>query len=213
MQIYFDFLFYMKTQHTNEYVNLEAFRKRNALLQQDVADILGTSRGYISMVERGDSKLSSQKIDLLFDAAAKNHWDVSDLVPGYSRLQSVMAYLLRKDDSSSNYFTNHLLSSVLEERIKHGEIGINEAFADAIVKQYSEIDKQWLLDGTGEMLLTPKGRTSELALLKEEVRQLKASLLEYQETNMRLLQSLPTLIADEIEKRREQSVSKKYSKS
>ena len=165
------------------------------------------------MVERGDSKLSSQKIDLLFDAAAKNHWDVSDLVPGYSRLQSVMAYLLRKDDSSSNYFTNHLLSSVLEERIKHGEIGINEAFADAIVKQYSEIDKQWLLDGTGEMLLTPKGRTSELELLKEEVRQLKASLLEYQETNMRLLQSLPTLIADEIEKRREQSVSKKYSKS
>ena len=203
----------MKTQHTNEYVNLEAFRKRNALLQQDVADILGTSRGYISMVERGDSKLSSQKIDLLFDAAAKNHWDVSDLVPGYSRLQSVMAYLLRKDDSSSNYFTNHLLSSVLEERIKHGEIGFNESCADAILQQSSETDTQWLLAGTGEMLLTPKGGPSELELLKEEVRQLKASLLEYQETNMRLLQSLPTLIADEIEKRREQSVSKKYSKS
>ena len=199
----------MKTQHANENVNLEAFRKKNALLQQDVADILGTSRGYISMVERGDGKLSSQKLDLLFEAALKNHWDTSDLVPAYSRLQSVMTYLQEKDDTSNNYFLAHLLTSVIEEKIKHGEIGINEAFAEAIVKQYSEIDKEWLLDGTGEMLLTPKGGPSELELLKEEVRQLKASLLEYQETNMRLLQSLPTLIADEIARRSEQSVSRK----
>lgn len=191
----------MKAQHTNEYVNLEAFRKKNALLQQDIADLLGTSRGYISMVERGDSKLSYQKLDLLFDAALKNHWDVSDLVPGYTRIQSVMTYLLEKDASSTNSLSKHLFSSIIEERIKHGEIGINEAFADAIVKEYPEIDKVWLLNGTGKMLLTPDNKPSELEQLREEIRLLRVRLSEYQEENRKLLESLPGLIASEIAKR------------
>lgn len=205
----------------NYYVTLDAFRKKNGLLQQDIADFLGTSRGYISMVEKGDSKLSSQKLDMLFNGAGEKNWDISDLVPAYSRLQEILSYACKKLYGESvnpdiihglDQYIPALISPVIAQKIKYGEIGITNAVADAITKEYPEISRLWILDGTGSMLLEPNDQPSELELLREEVRQLRASLTEYQEENKKLIDSLPRLIADEIEKRSEQSVSRKDNK-
>ncbi len=198
-------------KETNTFSNLflDSFRKKNALLQQDVADFLGTSRGYISKVEKGNSKLSPSKIDMLLEGAQKNNWDVSDLVPAYSRLEQVYDYIISKTLGTSigkgapkdlDRVIVQILSPAIVNKIKYGEIGLNGAVAEAILRQYPEIDKQWLLDGTGEMLLAPSDGPSELEKLREEVRLLRASLDEYKEENKKLLSALPGLIAAEIAK-------------
>ena len=191
-------------------VDLEAFRKKNALKQQDIADFLGTSRGYISMVENGDRKLSAANLDKLFEGAIANNWDVSDLVPDYSRLQSVLSYLLEKEvNGLTKVSGDNFFSEAFKQKLKHGEIGFNETVSDQLLKYFPEISRQWLLDGSGEMLLAPNQEPSELDKLREEVRLLRVSLNAYQEENRRLLESLPKLIAAEMAKRSEQSVSKK----
>lgn len=58
-------------------IDLKAFRKSNHLRQDDVADYLNVTRGYISMVENGLSKLSEDK--LLSLLANTNGWDTSAL--------------------------------------------------------------------------------------------------------------------------------------
>lgn len=194
-------------------VDLEAFRKKNALKQQDVADFLGTSRGYISMVENGDSKLSAANLDKLFEGAIANNWDVSDLVPDYSRLQSVLSYLLEKEvNGLTKVSGDNFFSEAFKQKLKHGEIGFNETVSDQLLKYFPEISRQWLLDGSGQMLLTPDNSPSELEQLREEVRLLRVRLSEYQEENRKLFESLPSLVASEIAKRSELSGSKEKGK-
>lgn len=198
-----------KTHSEEAYLFLDAFRKKNSLLQQEVADFLGTSRGYISMVEQGDSKLSTNKIEKLYESAIEKNWDISDLVPAYSRLEQVFNYISNKAfgvqaswevKEELDKVLPALLSPAIIQKIRHGEIGLTGAVADAIIKQYPEINRQWLLDGTGEMLLAPSDGPSELEKLREEVRLLRASLDEYKEENKKLLSALPGMIAAEIAK-------------
>ncbi len=200
-----------KTRTQNEFATLflDAFRKKNALLQQDVADFLGTSRGYISMVEKGDSKLSTAKIDMLFEGAQQNNWDISDLVPAYSRLERVFSYISnmtygnpvsREAPKGLEQVLPAIISPAIVQKIKYGEIGITDAIAEAIVKHYPEINRQWLVDGTGEMLLSPNNEPTELEKLREEVQLLRASLEEYRQENKKLLEALPGLVAAEIAK-------------
>ncbi len=198
-----------KSEFSENHLFLDAFRKKNALLQQDVADFLGTSRGYISMVEKGDSKLSASKIEMLYDGAEKHNWDLTGLIPAYDRLIQALSYILSKElDSYPNLINYNDIDKVLSDlltpktsqKLKHGEIGISGPIADTIVKHYPEINRQWLIDGTGEMLLTSKNEPTELEKLREEVRLLRASLDEYKEENKKLLSALPSLIAAEIAK-------------
>ena len=195
-----------KSKNYENHLFLDAFRKKNALLQQDVADFLGTSRGYISMVEKGDSKLSASKIEMLLNGAQEHNWDTSDLVPAYNRL--LFAIFSDQDGSHLHAYTEQELDTILSDlltpstvsKIKYGEIGINEAIADAIVKHYPHINRQWLIDGSGEMFIDAHDAPSELDKLREEVRLLRVSLEEYREENRKLLEALPGLVAAEIAK-------------
>ena len=59
-------------------VNLKAFRKANKIKQEVLADYLGVSRGYISIVETTDNKLSDEKVAMLL--ANDKSWDTSMLI-------------------------------------------------------------------------------------------------------------------------------------
>lgn len=198
-----------KSEFSESHLFLDAFRKKNALLQQDVADFLGTSRGYISMVEKGDSKLSASKIEMLYEGAEKNNWDLSGFIPAYDRLTKALFYILDKEaeafpnqiyDNDIDKALSDLLTPKTCQKLKYGEIGVSGPIADTIVKHYPEINRQWLIDGTGEMLLSSTKEPSELEKLREEVRLLRVSLDEYKEENKKLLEALPGLIAAEIAK-------------
>lgn len=199
---------YMETGK-NEYVFLEQFRKRNALRQQDIADFLGTSRGYISMVEKGDSKLSSKNIDKLLAAMDSNQWDVDDLVPAYSRMKLFLEYAVEKmsDKKGHSISDTELFSELpyvvpfyVEHKMKYGEIGINDALASAIVKNYPEINKQWLTDGIGKMIKDTPGQPTEVELLREEINQLRAEINCYKEQLSALLNELPDKIVEALHK-------------
>lgn len=59
-------------------IDLKTFRRSNKMRQQELADYLSVTRGYISLVETGASKLSEDKLALLL----KNPfgWDTSMLI-------------------------------------------------------------------------------------------------------------------------------------
>ena len=58
-------------------VDLTRFREKNGLLQKDIADYLGVSRVFISLVESGKTPLPYDKYQRLLDN--ENGWDVSYL--------------------------------------------------------------------------------------------------------------------------------------
>ena len=214
----------MSKSDKNVNIRLEAFRKKNSLRQEEVAKAIGVSRGFISMVETGDSKFSEGTFDALLRASEQNCWDTTILVPAYWRLLRLVPFILDKrpwlntsgfegvlEGEEENVLNDGVkaLSYDTLHKIKYGMIGINDILADAIVKEYPEINRQWLVDGTGDMLFAPDNKPSELEALKEEVQLLRASIESLRAENIRLLSSLPKLVADEISGRSEQSVSKK----
>ena len=50
----------------DSFINLVAFRKKNRLTQQQVADFIGTSMAFVSLVEKGSSKLPDDKLNKLY---------------------------------------------------------------------------------------------------------------------------------------------------
>ena len=60
------------------HVNLKLFRKRNSLTQDDLAEFLGTTKGFISQVENGRSKLAQDKIRMLLENG--KGWNLEGLV-------------------------------------------------------------------------------------------------------------------------------------
>lgn len=55
--------------------DLKAFRKANNLKQNELADYLGVSREYLSLVETGKSKLSAEKVSMILTNT--KGWDTS----------------------------------------------------------------------------------------------------------------------------------------
>ena len=58
-------------------IDLKEFRKANNLLQKDVADYIGVSRGYIAMVESGKTSLPIKQLRKLLNNTLG--WDISML--------------------------------------------------------------------------------------------------------------------------------------
>lgn len=61
-------------------IDIKQFRKRNKLKQEDLAEYLGVTRAFISMVETGASKLPTEKLNLL--VSNPHGWDTSMLING-----------------------------------------------------------------------------------------------------------------------------------
>lgn len=129
------------------HVCLADFRRNNGLLQQDIADYLNVSRGYVSLVENGTSKLSKNKIDKLYESRELKHWDTSSLIPAFYRLNA-LAKKITLDDIPGI------------ERVKYGETGITDVMADYIMAKVPEVNKEWLIDGKGMMFWDEGGDVS-----------------------------------------------------
>lgn len=59
-------------------INLKAFRKTNRIKQEDLANYLKVSRGFISLVEIGSSKLPEDKLEKIL--ANECGWDTTMLL-------------------------------------------------------------------------------------------------------------------------------------
>lgn len=188
----------------NSLVNLTAFRQRNGILQKDLAEYLGVSRGYISLVESGRSNLSPENIDKIFDNP--NHWNTDDLVPAYTRLNRALYYLNRERNEQraaeglGPAFFTFLPDDESELAIKHGYGDIPEHLADQWCPEAPELSREWLLYGEGEMLVqdTPEEPTP-IEVLQAKVDKLEAAIEEYKNTVERLVDSLSKQITDALQ--------------
>lgn len=170
------------------FIDLAAFRKANNMSQEDLAELLGTSRGFISMIESGRSKLPEDKLQSIYDSAAKNtFYFLEPLCPAYARLGELDLYLKATKQSYSlldnlvidGYrMEDALIPKNIQEDIRYGRIGINPPIADKICNKFPSINKEWLLYGEGT-IDQPSGM-SDMDLIKNYFIQLidKASKLE-----------------------------------
>lgn len=193
----------MPTFMPNLLVDLPAFRQRNHLLQKDIADYLGVSRGYISMVEKGRSRLSRESLDKLYDNPY--HWNTDDLVPAQTRIEKALVYLnqTRNEQRAAeglppSGFTYGYDGE--DDAIRYGEMGIPEYIADIWCEGAPELSREWLLNGEGEMLVqdTPEEPTP-IEVLQAKVDKLEAAIEEYKNTVERLVDSLSKQITDALQ--------------
>ena len=148
------------------FINLEAFRKHNHITQEKIAQYLGTTRGYISLVESGRSKLSDEKIDrLMREGRLEEGWNIYPLNPSFYNLYTLSEYLRSMDDKLSPAFDwesgqNPLMIQPLELlEIKHGKKDITPKIANTIVQRYPYVNKDWVMSGNGDWLLTEAQQT------------------------------------------------------
>ena len=187
----------------NSLLNLTAFRQKNSLLQQDIANYLGVSRGYISMVEKGASKLSRENIDKLFDAKKTLHWDPSDLVPAYTRLNAALEYingtLNEKRRSVGIQPLYYTMDPTSYSKIKYGEIDVGEYIIEDLLDTCPELNADWLLFGQGEMLneATIK-RETEIEALKIEIQNLRKEFASFQSELLRRLKETRDQIIESL---------------
>ncbi len=182
----------------NSFVDLTAFRQKNGLLQQDVANYLEVSRGYVSMVEKGASKLSRKNLDKLYEAQTTKHWDLSDLVPAYTRLLAAETYLNneRNEQRQASGLNVCLFGSDPEvcEKIRYGEIGIshNIDFIRIWCENAPELNLEWLVSGKGEMISKASNEDdkSEIDYLKDELKELKDTVSRLEEKTTKALEEL-----------------------
>lgn len=146
-------------------INLADFRERNDLSQAELGKYLGTTSAFISLIERGKSKMPVDKMLKLLDLARQNAWFTEDLVPAAERLRILEDYCfyyetLSPEEEASRrekYFS--ALPEKIREDIRLGQKGINSALADRIIASCPPKftpNKEWLMTGKGPMFTWSK---------------------------------------------------------
>ena len=161
-------------------INLTSFRQRNGILQKELADFLGVSRGYISLVESQKSKLAEENIEKIF----KNpyHWNTDNLVPAYTRLNQVLDYLNKSD------LSKFALNKDTITAIRHGNKDIPEHTVILLCQEAPELNKDWLLHGNGEMFIKKENKEpSPIEMLQNRIEELSKDIQKISETLQELL--------------------------
>lgn len=177
------------------YVNLQALRKDNNLSQEDISKVIHSSRGFISMVESGKSKLPDDKIELIYEEANKRYWNTEKFIPAYERIMKLNEFLLDQycsDELLASYTSEELSSREaflpyeLVEDLRLGHCSISISLATAISKKWPRVNKDWLLSGIGDIdnessLTESEKIVNQLTTVLEEIKTLKNEIKELKE--------------------------------
>lgn len=133
------------------------FRKENGIKQQELADFLGISRSFLSLIETGKSPCPNDKIDKILDRSEEMGWNSKSFNPAYYRLSQLCRelasnagrYDARIRPEAEEGILNIPQKDILD--IKHGKLGITSEIAGAIVLQHPDVNVEWLLYGNGEI--------------------------------------------------------------
>lgn len=138
-------------------IDVATFRRRNGVKQAELAEAIGKSRGYISVVETTYGKLTPESIDIIL-----SKWgDDCGLIPYYGRLVQLVYALTEQGYLESFYpgdvergylpFSEILGDSVVKS-LRYGQIALTDDIADKIVTAFPAVNKGWILTGEGNML-------------------------------------------------------------
>lgn len=124
---------------TKAMINLKAFRKANRIKQEDLANYLKVSRGFISLVEIGSSKLPEDKLEKIL--ANEFGWDTTMLVVDTPSATSVSAKATGNSTASVNIGSNNGNNST-ELALLRAEV---ESLKTQLAKAEAEKEKYWEL--------------------------------------------------------------------
>lgn len=151
----------MKNQENTgkQYIDVKGFRDRFGLKQSELADFLGITRGFISLIEKGTAKLPAKHIDKILD-----RFGICGLIPAYDRITILRS--LKNDDFPSGMDIQPYIADNTLINIRHGIIPITEEIADKLVTAYPQLNRKWLMTGKEEMFCD----SNELAHRKLETK-------------------------------------------
>ena len=131
------------------YIDIAAFRKKNKLNLQDIADILGWSRSSVKLEEEGQGwrRILPSEVKKIFEAAQANGWDTAPLNPTYVRFSKILKYVVDKG-LSADFVTEEVIS-----KVKYGQTGITEDLAWRLSCLCPELDVEWMKTGEGSMFV------------------------------------------------------------
>lgn len=203
-------------------VDLAAFRKRNGLKQEELAQMLGVHRSYISQVETGSCKISADKMKKLWEISKTEQWFMDDLVPALDRLNELFNYVWVSLDPYNEYAPkgerydperevmqkkfetefSKVVTPTVRESIALGQTGIDATLADrilAIVPPRFSYDKEWLM--TGECAVSSNETSPERTIdgwgpliESERVYPLLETVLQKQEELERMVKEIKDLL-------------------
>ena len=138
---------------TTQLIDLAGFRKKYGLKQKDVGDLIGTSGSFISLVEKGTSRLPDDKLKMLISKTKGKE----GLVPCYDRLENLQKILLMKryisKESVSQYpFEKELTTNTIIQ-IMLGKSGITNEMATKIIESYPMVNSDWLMFGQSNSMM------------------------------------------------------------
>lgn len=119
-------------------INLKAFRKTNRIKQEDLANYLKVSRGFISLVEIGSSKLPEDKLEKIL--ANEFGWDTTMLL---AEPHNASISAKASGNSSANVnIGSHNGGNATEIALLRAEV---ESLKAQLAKAEAEKDKYWEL--------------------------------------------------------------------
>jgi transcriptional regulator with XRE-family HTH domain len=147
--------------YQNNLIDLVGYRRRYGLKQSDVARFFETSASFVSLVEKGNAKLSTKSMENFWANAGDKRYG---LVPAFDRLVQLGSalhkqgrysnfFLYDPDDEGSYYepFEEWLTRDAVLS-IKYGIVGISDSIVNTLQESFTpKINKEWLLTGVGEM--------------------------------------------------------------
>lgn len=152
-------------------IRLADFRRINKISQSELGSALGVSGSFISLVEKGNSKMPLDKMQKLWSLIPQKHWDCRGLVPAWDRLNALDDAYLKSANliGEKNYlnFINgfvQIISDDLREMIRCGQRGIDDNLAEGLVRVTSWpllVSKVWLTEGIGVMF-PPEDNLSDI---------------------------------------------------
>lgn len=171
--------------------NLRRFREENHLSQRALAEYLGVTCGFISLIEHGRSKLPDDKLKkLLNDGKNNKGWTVDWILPEHIKrfkaftIEAMMHYV----EENQTITTLDVITGLSDEeieRIENMEAPITRQIAEKIQRRIPDFNTEWLLTGEGDMFIKKEVDRDEireeLQSLHSEIEGLKQELKEIKE--------------------------------
>ena len=183
-----------KLNRQKDYIRLFEFRRENNILQKDLANYLGISRGYISVIETQKSPVPWEILEKIFNNPY--HWNTDMLVPHWYRMSQFLVYFNESRNAQREmegltpvYFW---VEENLLKKIKYGDSAIPDYLAEEIAAKAPEINMDWILTGAGDMIKKEEApKPTHFENLEQKIDGLAAEIQECKALLCKIAKAIP----------------------